>query len=121
MDYSEFFARNYNTYDTYLDIVLNGINVLDEPVEPKGVNVLNEPCTNCFTTIDDDLYTPKGYNIEADNTHIIFDSGCSVSITPFAADFVGPIQPSTKTIGGFTGESKVEEGGIVNWTFRDNY
>ena len=100
IDYTELFTRNYNTYDTYLDIVLNEINVLDKPVEPKGINVLNKPCTNCFTTVDDDLYNPKGYYIEVDNTHIIFDSGCSVSITPFAADFVGPIHKYDKTIGG---------------------
>ena len=65
MDCSDFFSHTFNTYATYLDIVLNEINVLDESVEPKGINVLNEPY---FTEIDDDLYTLKGYYIEADNT-----------------------------------------------------
>ena len=69
-----------------------------------------------FTAIDGDLYVPKGYYIQEDNTKIIFDSGCSVSIAPFTSDFVGPLLPSNKTIGELTGKAKVEgEGeGIVH-------
>ena len=74
-----------------------------------------------FTATDDYLYTPKGYYVDVDNTQIIFDSGYSVSIITFAADFVETTQPSSKTIGELTGKSKVEGEEIVHWTFRDSY
>ena len=68
----------------------------------KGIEMLHDRGNNThelsFTTIDDDLYVPKGYYIQEDNTKIIFDSGCSVSSTLFASDFVGLLLHSTKTL-----------------------
>ena len=40
-----------------------------------------------FTAIQDDSFAPKGYySSEDEKAPIVFDSGCSVAVTPYASD-----------------------------------
>ena len=73
----------------------------------------NDHQISSYTAIEEDLYSPKGYYIGIDHIPIIFDSGCTVAITPFIGDFVGPIQKCNKTIGGLTGKAVVSGEGKV--------
>ena len=50
----------------------------------------------------------------------MFDTGASISLTPFKEDFVGEMEvPSEKEIRGITSSSKIAGVGYVEWTIKD--
>ena len=52
---------------------------------------------------------------------VVFDSGCTISITPYKEDFVGGLTPVKKTITGLSSTVEVEGEGTVWWSFYDDY
>ena len=52
---------------------------------------------------------------------IVFNSGCTVAVTPSRADFVGKIKKLNALITGLSSHAKVEGGGTVLWSFYDDY
>ena len=44
---------------------------------------------DCFTALEDNLFAPKFFYIENGDKQIVFDSGCSIAVTPHLEDFVG--------------------------------
>ncbi|KAG7374494.1 reverse transcriptase RNA-dependent DNA polymerase [Nitzschia inconspicua] len=51
---------------------------------------------------------------------VVVDTGASVNLTPFASDFVGPIQPpDLKSLQGLGSSSDVVGQGLVEWQIRD--
>ena len=52
---------------------------------------------------------------------MVFDSGCTISITPFKEDFVGDISPVRNTITGLSSTVEVEGEGTCVWSFYDDY
>ncbi|KAG7349585.1 reverse transcriptase RNA-dependent DNA polymerase [Nitzschia inconspicua] len=51
---------------------------------------------------------------------VVIDTGASVNLTPFASDFVGPIQPpDLKSLQGLGSSSDVVGQGLVEWQIRD--
>ena len=67
------------------------------------------------------MYQPAGYYKDEDNIGIIFDSGCTTTITPYTSDFEGQITSVKKTITGLGSTSEVVGEGTVRRTFRNNY
>ena len=56
------------------------------------------------------------------NVPIVFDSGASDSVTPFAEDFVSEIAPpDTDQMGGLSGSTQVTGMGLVEWEVRDSF
>ena len=102
MDYSQLFDHNCNTYSSYLDTITNGSELF------LTNNNKHQIYNSSYTALDDDLYGPKGYYLGADQIPVIFDSECTVAITPFTEDFVGPIHKCNKTTGGLTCKAQVE-------------
>ena len=51
---------------------------------------------------------------------IIFDSGASLTITPHKEDFIGPIQPTSKKLGGIASKYSIEGVGTVRWCFKSD-
>ena len=77
-----------------MDTVLNGIEIV-KIGEKKGSS---EICG--YTALENDLFLPKGvYNSEK-GVLIIFDSGCTHAVTPYANDFIGKLTPVNKTMNG---------------------
>ena len=55
------------------------------------------------------------------NKQVVFDSGCTISISPYEEDFIGKLKPIKKTITGLTSTVEVEGEGTVLWIFYDDY
>ena len=51
----------------------------------------------------------------------MFDSGCSVAVTPYENEFIGFITKVHKSINGLSASIKVVVGGKMIWSFRDDY
>ena len=51
----------------------------------------------------------------------VFDYGCTIVVTPYKNDFVGPIKPSTRTMNGMSSSAPVEGEGSVSWDLVDDY
>ena len=71
--------------------------------------------------LEDDLFAPKGFYIANGDKPIVFDSGCSIEVTPHLIDFVGEIKQVKKEMTGISSRAQVEGEGNVNWTFYDDY
>lgn len=57
-----------------------------------------------------------------DDMPIVFDTGCSLSITPFKEDFVDDLgEPDCKEMKGLADSTRIEGMGTVEWTVRDLY
>jgi hypothetical protein len=57
---------------------------------------------------------------EAQQVLIVFDTGCSMSITPFKLDFVGPIEETNvKELNAIKDAVPIEGIGLVEWTIED--
>jgi hypothetical protein len=57
---------------------------------------------------------------EARQVLIVFDTGCSMSITPFKSDFVGPIEETkVKELNAVKDAVPIEGIGLVEWTIED--
>ena len=60
------------------------------------------------------------YTSSADDLPIVIDTGASVTLTPSAADFVGPISPSHKSrIRGLNSTTIVADVGTIEWSIQD--
>lgn len=57
----------------------------------------------------------------SESTPIVLDTGASISCTPFADDFVTPLQPVKESLVGLDDVIAVEGVGEVEWTIRDCY
>ena len=56
------------------------------------------------------------------NVPIVFDTGASISITPFKNDFVEPLEPPDVTeINGINSSAAIKGIGWVEWTIRDQF
>ena len=65
------------------------------------------------------LYLSQQQN-QSHEVPIVFDTGASLSLTPFASDFVEPIRPcTTQEIQGIGNSLKVKGIGWVEWNIRD--
>ena len=73
-----------------------------------------------MTCLDEDLYLPRGLYSSDIGIPIIFDSGCSVSVSPSKEDFGDTLVPSTKTMLGLEATVQVKGEGMVKWAFRDD-
>ena len=56
-----------------------------------------------------------------EGTYVVFDSGCTLAVSPFKSDFQGSITPMNKQMNGLGATSKVTGEGTITWTFRDDY
>ena len=52
---------------------------------------------------------------------IVFDSGCTISISPYKEDCVGGLTQINKPITGLSSTVEVEGEGAVLWSFYDDY
>ena len=127
-DYSGFFDHACNHYSHYLDTVIDGLEVLKVGEKPKTkddgniISVFKKPSMiHSFTALYFDLFRPRGYYGKADGIPIIFDSGYTHTLTPFASDFIGSITPVNKSMNGLGAAVNVVGEGIIGWSFRDNY
>ena len=78
---------------------------------------------NLVETIQDAHATPSVYfSSRKDECPIVFDSGASVSITPFITDFTDEaLQPVTgSSLSGLTGKASIGGQGTVSWIVRDD-
>ena len=71
--------------------------------------------------MEDDLFIPKEIYVGSYSKPIIFDSECSITVTPHAQNFVGEFRSVNKSILGLNGTTEVEGEGMVEWMFRDDY
>ena len=51
----------------------------------------------------------------------MFDSGCTVAVTPHLSDFIRPPAKATKTMNGLSSKASVEAEEMVAWHFLDDY
>ena len=114
-NYASYFDNSCNQYSHYFDAVRGHVEG-DPTFQHSAVQ-----CITCYTSLDTDLYQPAGYYKDEDNDGIIFDSGCTTTITPFTSDFEEQMTPIQKTITGLGLASEVVGKGTVRWTFKDDY
>lgn len=74
-------------------------------------------------TLQDVSITPSVFlSNKEDNSLIIFDSGASISITPFLSDFIDEsIDPATSNLSGLTDQAQVGGTGTVSWTLCNDF
>ena len=53
-----------------------------------------EPCG--LNGLVDDVFIPVGMYVNDNDINIVFDTGCSVAVTPYREDFIGPITKVNK-------------------------
>ena len=58
------------------------------------------------------------YKCDNSSFPVVFDSGASLAISMHAADFVGPIRPLNRTLGGLANGLDIKGIGTVHWKFR---
>ena len=51
----------------------------------------------------------------------MFDSGCTLAVTPFESDFQGPITPVKKQMNGLGATAQVTGEGTIGFIFRYDY
>ena len=115
-DYSTLFDSNCNTYDHYLEAALHR-GEFSSMMEDN----IPQTCDHCYTALDDDLFLPRGRYVGKDGVPIIFDTGCSISVTPHKQDFVGTIRPMNKLMTGLSSKAEIKGAGKVKWEFRDDF
>ena len=67
-----------------------------------------QECFTCFIVLEEDLFAPSGYYLNETSTTIVFDSRCSIAVTPYKHDFVGLIRPSTRSKNDILSSASVE-------------
>ena len=120
-DYSQIFDDNCAKYPHYFEAVKGSFGKDDNEFPPLQSDTINHHCAHCFTALEDILFMPKGFYLDSGDKPVVFDSGCTVSITPFKEDFVGKIKPVKRTITGLSSTVEVEGEGTVLWSFYDDY
>ena len=66
------------------------------------------------------ICVPKGYYLKHNTTPIVFDSGCTVAVTPHIHDIIRPPTKVSETMNGLSSLASVEAEGMVEWCFLDN-
>jgi hypothetical protein len=74
-----------------------------------------------YSAIDDDLFLPTGYYTDSQQMDIVFDSGCTTSVTPNKSDFVGDITEVHKIMQGLSSTTKITGEGMIKWKIRDDF
>ena len=85
-DYSNYFDLNCNQYSHYLDAVMDKIEAFE------GGKGGPTQVSYCFNGLIDDVFVPVGVYVNNNGMAIVFDTGCSVAVTPYLEDFIGPSQ-----------------------------
>ena len=84
-----------------------------------GKNIIDnnehQTCSQCYTSLDSDLFSHTGCYVGLDGVPIIFDSRCTISVIPHKQDFVGNIRPMYKSITGLSFNTTVKGAGKVKW------
>ena len=111
-DYATFLDKYCNMHKHYLDATIQRLNVIAPPAQESFT---------CFKALEEDLFAHSEYYLDEKITPIVFDSGCSIAVTPYMHDFVGPIRPSTRSINSISSSASVEGEGEVLWNFVDDY
>ena len=117
--YAQWFDGMCCTYDWYLDAVIHPNKLLGPGISDEEV-----PLTSYgqAANIEDDLYLPKGCYIGVGGHRILFDSGCTTTVTPYLDDFVGGIKyVKGREMQGLSATTKVVGIGMVEWDFQDDY
>ena len=133
---SDTFDHYCNLYTHYLDTVLDGLEVIKvgEENQDKGdyISIFHSsggiysdgiitPDTCAYTSLENDLFLPRGiYNIDK-GVSIIFDSGCTHAVTPFENYFVGKVKPVGKLMNGLGVTADIVGEETVLWQFYDEF
>ena len=68
--------------------------------------------------MEDDLYLPKACYVGIDGNRILFDPGCTMTVTPYLEEFVGRLTyVKGKEMQGLSAETKIVGIGMVEWDF----
>ena len=101
-DYSSYFDLNFSQYDHYLDAIMNKI-------DPFNYRVRDRAKVSCgFISIEDDVFLSVGMYVSDNDIPIVFDSGCSVEVTPNKEGFISPFTKFNKIMMGLGATAKVE-------------
>ena len=120
-NYSQIFDVNCKKYPHYVDSIKDSFGAEDEEFLFLQSDTINHYCAHCFTALEDELFMTKGFYVDVGDKSVVFNSGCTISITPFKEDFVGDISPVRNTITGLSSTVEVEGEGTVVWSFYDDY
>ena len=74
------FEHYCNNYPHYLGAVIGHFN--------GDTKLLKDTHLDCYTSIDGEIFVPRGYYLEDNTTPVVFDSGCTVVVTPHLSDFI---------------------------------
>ena len=78
-----------NKHTWYLDAVIN----LDLSMRPTLNNTDDKSSTLGYpASVESDLYLTKGCYVGIEGNLILFDSGCTMTVTPYLNDFIGGIK-----------------------------
>ena len=117
--YAQWFDGMCCTYDWYLDAVIHPNKLLGPGISDKEVPITSY---GQAANIEDDLYLPKSCYIGIGGHRILFDSGCTTTVTPYLDDFVGGIKyVKGREMQGLSATTKVVGIGMVEWDFQDDY
>ena len=110
--YDKEFGIGCNNFEHYLDAAMYKLDGLQETHMQQDQE---------YSAVHDDLFMSTGYYSNPGDIDIIFDSGCTTSVTPHEHDFIGPINRINKNMQGLGATATATGEGIVKWKFRDDY
>ena len=90
-DYSSVFEYNYTHYVHYLDTTMENMNTI-QSLGPDPQDASD------YTSIEDDIFIPKGCYAGSNTSPIIADSGYTIAVTPHLSDFICPPTPFNKSM-----------------------
>ena len=91
--YNSLYDRNCNYLEYYIDTTMEIFEG-----EPKLMST--KQCHSSLTALDDNLFLPTELYVKSDNIPIIFDSDCTIAMTPHLKDFITPPTPVNKSMKG---------------------
>ena len=103
-DYSSDFEEGCK-YPHYFDATRNILEGLEHEI--------NNGNDHGYTAINDDLFLPTGYYADSQQMDIVFDSGCTTSVTPNKSDFIGEITTVNKIMQGLSSTTKITGEGVI--------
>ena len=82
----------------------------------------NEDIYSGYISLEEDMFTPKGFYIgDTNSISIVFDSGFSMAVSPCKDDSGDTLVSITKIMQGLGAPDQVHGEGRVNWMFKDDY
>ena len=87
---------------------MNGLDGCNETFGLLASETKDHHCAHCFTALENDLFAPKGFYIGNGDKPTVFDSGCSIAVTPHLEDFVEEVKQVKKTTTGLSSTVQVE-------------